>query len=282
MIRKTIEFILFSSVFIACCAVAMCIETSLLMHLPLNSLSFYSFVFGATSVQNNLHYLVKRNAVKGSRRMTWSMRNRSFHLGMIAFGSGLIIFSLFSFHLHHFIFLLLLGAIACLYSFPVLPFQNKKRLKDFGVLKITTLALLWTLITVWFPVNQMNFNVISFGLVFLRRFVFMFILCLLFDIRDTEVDSQENIRTIPVIIGSHKSYIICYSFLSLFVLLSLIQFLHSPELLPLSVMLASAVATLFTIKYTKKHNSDFIYLALVDGMMLLQALLVIITSVYFL
>ncbi len=33
------------------------------------------------------------------------------------------------------------------YSWPLLPFKNKKRLRDFGWLKITVLASVWTVVT---------------------------------------------------------------------------------------------------------------------------------------
>ena len=279
ILKKSIEFILFSSLFIACCAVGLCIETNLLLHVALNTPSFYLFVLGATLLQYNLHYYLKLNAIKGSLRMAWSLRNKTAHLVLITVGVILILISLFSFHLHHFIFLLILGIIAFLYSFPALPFTQRKRIKDFGLLKISTLALLWTLVTVWFPVDQISVNGLSFQLVFFRRFIFIFILCLLFDIRDVEVDFTENIRTMPVIIGIRSAYVLCYVLLAIFVLLTLVQFLYIHEKAQLFVMLISALATYFTIEYCKKNNSDFVYLACVDGMMLLQAVMVILTSI---
>ena len=279
MIKRTIEFILFSSVFIACCAIGMCIETNLLLQVPLNSLSFYVFVFGSTLLQYNLHYLVKKKGVDHSRRLEWSAKNRPVHKFMIVLGSAMIVVSLFSFHLHHFIFLGLLGTIAYFYSFPVHPFSKKKRIKDFGLLKIMTLVLLWTLVTSWFPVDQANFDITSFQLIFFRRFTFMFILCLLFDIRDAKIDLVEGIRTVPVIIGSGKAYFICYVCLVIFFTLSFIQFYYVHNHVELWIMLASALATLFTIEFTKINMSDYTFLALVDGMMLLQAVMVIITSI---
>lgn len=256
----------------------MCIETSLLLHLGLNSASFYFFVFGATLVQYNLHYLVKKSAVKNSKRLAWSLNNRLVHKVLIVSGSALIIISLFSFHLHHFIFLLILGGIAFFYSFPILPFSEKKRIKDFGLLKIATLALLWTLVTVWFPVDNANFAALTFQLIFLRRFVFIFTLCLLFDIRDIEIDTQEHIATVAVKLGEKKAHLVCYILLVIFVLLSIAQFIWVSDIPQLAAMLLSAAATVMTIEFSKKNNSDFIYLACIDGMILLQAVLVIFAS----
>lgn len=280
-LKKLAEFILFSSTFIAVCAVALCIETNLLLHLPLNLISFYCFVFGATLAQYNLHYLVKTAAVKNSQRLAWSLKNKTLHKILFAVGIGLILFSFLSFRLHHFIILAILGVIAFLYSLPVIPFGKKRRIKDYGFIKIITLALLWTLVTVWFPVVNFSFEKNIFVFVFFKRFVFMFVLCLVFDIRDIEIDRKENIKTIPVILGKKKSYCLAHITLIAFVVLSVIQFYFFGSEGVLIAMMFSAVITFFTIEATKKTNSDFIYLAGIDGMMLLQALLVYLIGLKF-
>jgi 4-hydroxybenzoate polyprenyltransferase len=279
--KKIAEFILFSSIFIAACAVALCIETNLLLHLPLNIISFYCFVFGATLVQYNLHYLVKTTAIKNSQRLAWSSKNKTLHKVLVIIGIILILFSFLNFPLHHFIILGILGVIAFLYSLPVIPLGNKKRIKEYGFLKIITLSLLWTLITVWFPVVNFSFSTSIFLFVFLKRFVFMFILCLLFDVRDIEIDTEERIRTVAVILGRKRSYHLAYISLIVFIILSLVQFYFFDDMGVLIAMLLSAIATFFTIEITKKINSDFVYLAGIDGMMLLQALLVYLVGLKF-
>lgn len=279
--KKLAEFILFSSIFISLCAVALCVQTNLLLHLPLNAFSFYCFVFGATLAQYNLHYFVKTTAVKNSERLAWSLKNKMVHKVLLGAGIALILFSFFSFRLHHFIILAVLGAIAFLYSFPVIPFEKKRRIKDYGFLKIITLALLWTLVTVWFPVNNFLFEKKIFIFIFLKRFVFLFVLCLLFDIRDVEIDRKEQITTLAVFLGKKKSYFIAYIFLILFVILSLLQFFYFDDKNILIAMLLSAAATFFAVELTKKKNSDFVYLVGVDGMMLLQAILVYLLGLKF-
>ena len=277
-IKKISEFILFSSIFIAACAVALSIETNLLFHLPLNNLSFYCFVFGATIVQYNLHYLVKTTAVKNSQRLSWSLKNKNLHTILFTIGCIFILISLFSFKLRHFYILSILGAIAFLYSFPALPFGKRKRIKDYGFLKIITLALLWTLVTVWFPVNDIPVNKMLYLFIFIKRFVFMFVLCLLFDVRDIDVDRKENIKTLPVALGEKKSYDIALMVLVLFLVLSGAQYFLFPEAGIFIAMILSTVATFITVELSKKINSDFFYLAGIDGMMLLQAALVYLLS----
>lgn len=276
--RKLLEFILFGSIFIASCAVAFCVETNIVFGVPLNHFSFYCFVFGATLAQYNLHYISKKVAVRDSERLSWSLDNRNIHLILLFTGVLLILFSFFSFHLKHFGILIALGGIAFLYSFPFLPFGQRKRIKDYGFLKIITLSLLWTLVTVWFPVNSMNVETNLFIFVFVKRFVFMFILCLLFDMRDIEIDSNEKIHTLAVVLGRKRSYSLAYFSLILFIGLSVAQYQYFPQSAFLPAMLLSAVATFITIRITKKSNSDFVYLAGIDGMMLLQAALVYLFS----
>jgi 4-hydroxybenzoate polyprenyltransferase len=278
--KKFEHFILFGSIYIAACAVALCMETSLILRLPFNIISFYCFVFGATLAQYNLHYLVKEKAVKNSLRLAWSLKHKNTHRVLLFIGIGLILFSFFGFHLHHFIILAVLGTISILYSFPVIPL-GKKRIKDYGYLKIVTLSLLWTLVTVWFPMVDQKFDTLLFTFVFIKRFVFMFVLCLVFDVRDIEIDYKERINTVAVILGRKRSYRLASITLVLFMILSMFQYFYHNDLGQLIAMIVSAILTYIIIGISKKNNSDIIYLAGVDGMMLAQPLLVYLLSLMF-
>jgi 4-hydroxybenzoate polyprenyltransferase len=113
-----------------------------------------------------------------------------------------------------------------------------------------------------------------FWLVFVKRFIFMFVLCLLFDLRDLEIDREEKINTLPVKLGKSVCYKLSYVLLGAFVILSVVQYIYLPQLPFLAAMVVSSVVTFWVIEKTKANNSDVIYLAGIDGMMLLQAMLV--------
>ena len=72
-----------------------------------------------------------------------------------------------------------------------------------------------------------------------------------------------------------------YISLVVFIILSLFQFYYFDDKVVLIAMLLSAVITFLTIEVTKKINSDFIYLAGIDGMMLLQTPLVYLVGLKF-
>ena len=278
MAKRLLAFLLFSSIFIALCAVSFAAETNIILGLPLNSAGFYLFIFGATLFQYNSHYVLKSSAAVNSARLAWTIKNKRIHYFLLLLGFLLIIISLFSFSLKHFYILIFLGVIAFFYSFPFLPVGKKKRLKEFGILKILTLTLLWTLVTVWFPVNTMDYDPALFWLVFAKRFLFMFVLCLLFDMRDVDVDRQSGIKTFPVRLGSKNTYLLSYLTLVAFLILSAIQFYYWGQPGFFIAMILSVIATFLVIEITKKNQSDFVFLAGIDGMMLLQALFVYVFS----
>ena len=106
----------------------------------------------------------------------------------------------------------------------------------------------------------------------------MFILCLLFDLRDIEIDRAQNINTLPVMLGKNMCYNLSYILLILFLAIAWLQYLYLPQLFFFIAMAISTLVTFCIIQLTRKTNSDFIYLAGIDGMMLLQALLVYLFS----
>ena len=272
---RLVRTFIFGNLWIACCAVAMCIETNLLLHVPLNFPSFYLFVFCATLAQYNLHYLLKKKANRDSKRFTWSQRNKQVHLVFTLFGLAGVLLTLPLLEVRHFYVLVAVACLSLLYSCPVLPI-GKKRLKEYGLLKILILSLNWTIVSVWLPIDVSGVNPSIYWLVFVRRFLFLFVLCLLFDIRDVESDSSEGIGTIPVRWGIGRAYWLADVLLTLFVLCTIVHCLIERDLLVLAAMILSALATKGIMNYSKKHHSDYVYLAGIDGMMLLQAGLVLV------
>lgn len=272
--KSIFQAFIYGAMFISLCTVGLCMETNLLLGIPLNSFYFYLLVFSATLGQYNIHYYIKRDANPDSDRFFWSISHRKLHLVLNVIGAAGLLTGLFHLKPRNFMVLAIVAAITILYSFPLLPFRRKKRLKDFGLLKILTLSYVWTLITVWFPVVTFTRITPDFQLVFIQRFVFMFALCLAFDIRDVVSDGKHGIRTLPISVGIRRSYLIIQATLVLFVGISILQFIGGGQFMQLNAMIVSALATYFVIDYAKGRNSDMLYLACVDGMMLLQAILV--------
>lgn len=269
---------IYGAIFISLCTVALCMETNLLLGLPYNSFYFYLTVFSATLGQYNIHYYIKRSANPDSDRFFWSIQHRKIHLIFNCIGAVGLIIGLTGLKPKNYMVLAIIAIITILYSFPFLPFKHKKRLKDFGLIKIIVLAYIWTLITVWFPTVTLMEITKGFEVVFLQRFVFIFILCMAFDIRDIKSDSGENIHTVPVFLGEKRSYVLVNILLLVFLILSFLHFRITHHFMQFNAMVLSALGTYFVIDHAKRLRSDLYYLAVVDGMMMLQPILVMVGS----
>lgn len=168
-----------------------------------------------------------------------------------------------------------LGVFAFAYFLPVLPFKNKKRLRDFGWLKITVLASVWTTATSVLPILYLQKNIGDYPFEILLRFVFIFTLCIVFDIRDMRKDLQNNIHTLPHTVGVANSYHLINFTLTLFALLSIVQYIRYPHPGKLVGAMLTALITWLVVRYLRRRPSDRAYLGMADGVMLVYALLVL-------
>ncbi len=237
--------------------------------------ALHLFVAANTIVIYNLHYYIKKLPPGLSDRADWSARHTWVHPALIAIGmllSGCCVFYLpwkvvgIS---------LALGLLSLGYSLPILPFPQKKRLKDWGLLKLFLLSMVWTCVTVLMPMYNWQKQFADYEVEFLMRFTFMLPLCIAFDIRDMETDKAGRIYTLPNAIGLNNSIRMMDFFLLLFCLLAYWQYTRYP--LPDRLLCAWAIAlcTKLVLVYSRKVNTDVYYLLFVDGMMLAYAAMTI-------
>ncbi len=276
-IHTIIDWLLYTSIFAACCAVGLCMGTERLLLndvVPLYS-PLHMLVFGSTLFVYNVHYLVKKSTPEISDRFAWSQYHKLWHylfttIGVIACG-----FAVYQLPLSILYTCIILGVLSFSYSIPLLPFKNKKRLKDFGWIKILVLTTVWTIVTSVLPILYHGSEISAYPYEILMRFVFMFTLCVAFDIRDMQTDMDAGIATLPNIIGVKGSYKVMTVSMILFIMMCIIQYFRYPSAGRLAGELIVALATKLSIDYARKHPSDRAYLGLVDGMMLLYAVLVL-------
>lgn len=171
-----------------------------------------------------------------------------------------------------------MGVCSFMYSFPLLPFTNKRRLKDYGWGKIISLVAVWMIATCILPIIYWHKNVTDFPFEVLIRTSLMLALCIAFDIRDMQADAQKDIQTIPNRIGAVRSYVLIDACIMVFAICSIIQYFRYPHIGRLVAELITVVCMKVVMLYVKKHPSDIAYLGLVDGMMLLYALLIILLN----
>lgn len=251
----------------------MATEKLILTGLPKLLTPLHCFIVGCTMMVYNGHFLIKKTPLNISDRMRWSHRHNIWHY--IVFVVGAIICSITLFYLSYKILIAcaVLGFLSFAYTLPLLPF--KTQLRDYGWLKIITLTLVWTIVTSAIPIVHWERNLIDFPFELLMRFMFMFVLCIAFDIRDMQTDMEHRIKTIPNILGvKHSNQLINWS-LIIFVGLCIVQHIRYPNISRLIAEAALAVVARLAISYCNSHQSDKNYLGLVDGMMLLYGIVIL-------
>jgi hypothetical protein len=268
-----LKWILYTSLFAACCAAGLCIATEklLLGHIPTWLTPLHGFVIGNTLCIYNFHYYIKKIPAGISDRADWSLQHRWVHPVLIALGCLLSLACLFFLPLKVLGVSIGLGLLSLGYSLPVLPFPRKKRLKDWGILKLILLSLVWTCVTVLMPMLYWNKSFQAYEVEFLLRFTFMLPLCIAFDIRDMETDKENSIYTLPNAIGLKNSFRLMNIFLLVFVALAVWQYFRYPIGGRLISGLAIALLTRIVLYLSQKYDTDVFYLLFIDGMMLVYA-----------
>jgi len=91
-------------------------------------------------------------------------------------------------------YLIPVAVITLLYTYSFLP-ANKK-LRDLPYVKIFILSGVLSFMSTVAPFINASIDTFVMSLMFLSRFIFFFILCLLFDIRDVEKDREHGVTTL--------------------------------------------------------------------------------------
>ena len=286
MIKRILDFIVYSNFFIAACALVFTYETFWLLHLP-TSLNWYLLlIFLCTTFVYSLHYFVKSTKQKNDTRLVWCRANRKL-LQLIILVSFLLIAagvvyhfkSIFitggDFNYRNLAWFIVIPLLSLAYSHPLNPW-NKKSLRQIGWLKMASLSFIWSFTTVILPVLMLpdpitGIVVNKYALVlFLNRFFFIASLSLLFNINDFEEDKQDNIKTIAVVLGPGLMMLINAA--TAFLLVHFFE-LNNP-LFYIALLFPVIIVFLLYHRFSPmKDETAFVIRH--DGMMIVKALLLI-------
>ncbi len=210
-----------------------------------------------------------------SDRASWSLAHPGIHLFCIGAGGLLSGFCLLFLPVQVLWTALFLGILSLAYSLPVLPFTAKKRLRDWGILKLLLLSLVWAGVTVLMPMAYWNKTFHAYEVEFLLRIMLMLPLCIAFDIRDRETDKENRIYTLPNALGLRNSFRLIHISLFTFCGLAFWQYIRYPDAGRLLGGLMIALLIRYVVSLSLRHASDIYYLLFVDGMMLVYAGLIL-------
>jgi 4-hydroxybenzoate polyprenyltransferase len=277
VLKRIFDFFVFSSLFIAVCAVLMVYQVSILFSIPF-SFAMAGFVFSGSVCSYNFHwYLTPPNVENLTEKTRWNISNKKLHL--ILFIIGGIASAVFSFLLiEHWIWLGITMFLTFLYSAPKIPHPLFYFLRKVAVGKTIFLAFAWTHVTTLLPlvVHLKTLEAPHIWFV-VNRFFYIYAICIVFDYRDVEEDKKAGIKSLITFLNERGIDILFWG--------SLLVFLFSSYVLlryfyPLDIMALIIPAIILSLLYypSKKNFSDYLYYFILDGLMMLSVPLLLLTK----
>jgi hypothetical protein len=266
---KFFRFILSHSIFIAFCAVSLCFQTAIFFknNLPIN---FYWFIFFSTISTYNLYWLL---SISFTSKLPIVQLVKKKPTNSIAFivSSLLVIFFIFPFYRLYLPLLISLG-LTFFYIKPLLQFGNFKVVNNGNYLKTILLAFTWAFVTVIFPAMLVEAVVTAkLILVFVDRFLFMLLLCIIFDKRDALIDQLKELKYQNINLKNSTIDRLFHFVLLLFIINSFVfKIIFQNNYFVLGTLIIALVVG-FVYFLSNKNRGYYFYYFLVDGLMIFSA-----------
>lgn len=291
----------FGNYFYGLCTVALSIEASLQQQYPLNPLLYYIAVFCATVLYYTLAYISDNPSDPNNNRSVWYADNRQLVKGsQLLCGTICLLYALwFVYHywqsvvslsLLTWFFVLIFPLTGGLYYGLSGKGRGRFNLRRIGWLKPFIIGFTWAGAVTVYPVifhdieNSRSYVPTLVGaFLFLKNFMFITVLCIMFDIKDYAVDHNLQIKTFVVTRGLRYTIFsillpLCFLGLGSFIFYGLTRHFH-----PVKIALnAIPFILLITVAYSMHRRKPLLYyLAIIDGLMLIKAICGSIAMKYF-
>ena len=275
MLKSIFNFFIFSSLYIALCAVVMVYQVQLLFPQVVVSPVFFVFVFFSTVCSYNFHWYLTRYSVTGSERLQWALKYKWLHL--ILYFIGLTGSAVCFLMLRQHWFWIAFGVfVTFLYSAPKIPQKIFIGLRRIAVGKTIFLAFVWMYVTTILPFLiagkpwQAGFTWLACS-----RFFLIYAICILFDYRDREDDKAAGIRSMITWFNEKGINNLFAGCILLFIIFSSGLYTNGFTLPVIFLLLVPGGIVAALYGYAKKNFSDYLYYFVLDGLMMLSGLLLI-------
>ena len=292
MWKKVTDLLLFGNYFYGCCAVALAIETNLQIGLSLNHPAFYLAVFCGSVVYYTHAYINEHYVNVLNQRSAWYKRNHRFiwfsQLSLTIIGATATLYLLLRYHSQFFqlatnywLLALLFPLVAAFY-YDIAFFRIfRLNLRRTGWLKPFVIGFVWTgMVTIypfiWHRVETSEQQVPAYLLAWfaLKNWMFITVLCIMFDIKDYASDSNKQLKTFVVTTGLRVTLFRIIIPLTLAGLTSFLLFAWYNHFAPVRIAVNTIPFILLVYVAWSLHQRKSIlyYLAVIDGLMLAKAI----------
>jgi hypothetical protein len=290
LLKKLAYGFFFGNYFYAICSVALAMESNLQLGFPLNSALFYLILFTGTVVYYTRAYISERYLNLTNPRTAWYSKHRrlvpvtQLGLSVVCVLASLVFlwqnrYNVLHLTVWHWAIALLFPLVAAFYyDIPLLGFRLN--LRRTGWMKPFVIGFVWAGAVTVYPIlckviETRAGYVISWLEVwfFLKNWMFITVLCILFDIKDYASDSNQHLKTFVVQVGLRKTLFYIIMPLTILGLLSFLVFAHARHIPPprAAVNTIPFIALLAVAYSMHRRKGILYYLAVIDGLMLLKA-----------
>ncbi|MEO6233001.1 MAG: hypothetical protein ABJB11_18485 [Ferruginibacter sp.] len=276
--KRLFHFILSHSIFISFCAAALSLQTMLLLSLPINNYRL-AFIFFATLSGYNAYWMISRYSFnKFDSLFSFFSKSKSSLLVMLTAVAGMI----FCYkHLQLVMYNTVITFVfLILYAIPLLPIKQLHFTRKAGFVKTILLAFAWTMVTILIPLQIAITDMETAGvLIFITRFLFMLVLCIIFDKRDATMDKIRGLQSLATDISAGTLKYFIGIILLAYILISFGLSRYEIPFLQVMSLVGTGLFTAWVyIRSLQKRGYIFYYFE-VDGLMFLSGLLTLLASI---
>lgn len=269
--KSVFNFFLFTSLYIACCAVIMLYQTyTLIIGKPVD-LYFAAFAFFSTICSYNFHWALTPHSIAPSHRLQWDEKHKSYHFLLSVIGLiGSAIF--FFFFIEKWIYIFPAAILTFLYSAPKIPLYFFQFLKKVAIGKTIFLAMIWTYVTAALPILIEGEFTLKALLFCTGQFFLIYAICILFDFRDREDDKADGIRSMITYFNERGIDILFTISVIISMILTLLLNQEGLSWINIIILLIPSFVLISLYKHSKRNFSDYLYYFVLDGLMMLSGL----------
>lgn len=268
------------------------IEAALQQLIPLNSIVYYIFVFSGAVVYYTKAYISQTTVADvHNRRSVWYIQyHSSIKISQIAFTiifgiTGLLLLRdifphILRMNITEWLIIALFPIVAALYYGLGLPNNSRFTLRNMGWIKPFVIGFVWGGLVTIYPImfhdilKDIPYEVTFFGtLLFIKNFMYITVLCIMFDIKDYAADHNRQLKTFVVRFGLRRTIFYILIPLASIGMATFLIFATSRHFPLLRILINTVPFILLIIVAYSMHRRKSIlyYLAVIDGLMLVKA-----------
>jgi len=267
---------LYSSIHIALSATLFILQTYILFNISADY-HYLIFIFSSTVFLYALHNIlgvftpqedVIRDKLETLRKMKALLSAMIIVFGLIS------AYTFFQLSTNEIIAIIFFAFISVWYVIPLFG----KRLRDYPIIKIFLVALVWAAIATLIPLYKSEVELSTRIAIFIEKYFFIFALAIPFDIRDIEYDCSLKVPTLPNKFGKNKAVLLAVIALLVSVSITMvliIKDIYTDE--QGGAVLFGYFLTMLLVILSKNKKSDYYFTGLIDGLPIIIFLLVLLS-----